>query len=197
MCSRKVLIFLVVCLLVSIQSLYYFLVATNKDARELFLDATFSLRVNFSIPNKTLPMCSSVLAVNSTNYTVTVRETLFTSEELVAKHPTVQQGGHWSPKECRSDQHVAIIACHRHREKHLKIFLNNIHSFLQEQNLFYTLFVVNQYEPKQFNRATLFNVGFIEALKLYPFDCFIFHDVDLLPLDRRNIYKCTDRPRHM
>jgi len=48
-----------------------------------------------------------------------------------------------------------------------------------------------------FNRAMLMNVGFIEALKLYSYDCFIFHDVDLIPEDDRNLYTCSEQPRHM
>ncbi|GLG94437.1 Beta-1,4-galactosyltransferase [Gryllus bimaculatus] len=48
-----------------------------------------------------------------------------------------------------------------------------------------------------FNRAMLMNVGFVEALKLYDFQCFIFHDVDLLPEDDRNLYTCPEQPRHM
>ena len=49
-----------------------------------------------------------------------------------------------------------------------------------------------------FNRAGLFNVGFVEALKLHKdFDCFIFSDVDLLPEDDRNYYGCPTSPRHM
>jgi hypothetical protein len=43
----------------------------------------------------------------------------------------------------------------------------------------------------------LMNVGFVEALKLYNYDCFIFHDVDLLPEDDRNLYTCPEQPRHM
>lgn len=43
----------------------------------------------------------------------------------------------------------------------------------------------------------LFNVGFLEALKLRDFDCFIFHDVDLIPEDDRNFYTCPEQPRHM
>lgn len=49
----------------------------------------------------------------------------------------------------------------------------------------------------QFNRAMLMNVGYVEALKEQTFDCFIFHDVDLLPEDDRNLYTCPEQPRHM
>lgn len=41
------------------------------------------------------------------------------------------------------------------------------------------------------------NVGYVEALKEKNFDCFIFHDVDLLPEDDRNLYTCPEQPRHM
>ena len=29
------------------------------------------------------------------------------------------------------------------------------------------------------------NIGFVEALKMYDFECFVFHDVDLVPEDDR------------
>ena len=48
-----------------------------------------------------------------------------------------------------------------------------------------------------FNRASLFNIGFIEALKEDDWDCFIFHDVDLVPENDKNVYKCYEFPRHM
>lgn len=42
------------------------------------------------------------------------------------------------------------------------------------------------------------NVGYKEAIKdTDKWDCFIFHDVDLLPEDDRNIYSCPETPRHM
>ena len=41
------------------------------------------------------------------------------------------------------------------------------------------------------------NAAFKEAWKIADFDCFIFHDVDLIPEDDRNMYTCPDQPRHM
>ncbi|MGH0152889.1 UNVERIFIED_CONTAM: hypothetical protein FKN15_023665 [Acipenser sinensis] len=48
-----------------------------------------------------------------------------------------------------------------------------------------------------FNRAKLMNVGYAESLKEYDYDCFVFSDVDLIPMDDRNIYKCFSQPRHL
>ena len=48
-----------------------------------------------------------------------------------------------------------------------------------------------------FNRAMLFNIGYKEALKIRDFNCFVFHDVDLIPEDDRNYYGCAPRPRHL
>ena len=49
----------------------------------------------------------------------------------------------------------------------------------------------------KFNRGKLFNAGFLEALQEEDWQCFIFHDVDLLPEDARNMYTCPTQPRHM
>ncbi|KAA0199064.1 hypothetical protein HAZT_HAZT008840 [Hyalella azteca] len=50
---------------------------------------------------------------------------------------------------------------------------------------------------REFNRATLLNIGALESMKLYPYDCFIFHDIDLLPEDDRNLYACREQPLHL
>lgn len=79
---------------------------------------------------------------------------------------------------------------------HLRILLHNLHSVLQKQQLDYAIFIVEQVANQTFNRAKLMNVGFVEANKLYNWQCYVFHDVDLLPEDDRNIYSCPDQPRH-
>ena len=54
-----------------------------------------------------------------------------------------------------------------------------------------------QYGEHTFNKARIMNIAFVEALKQYAFQCFVFHDVDLIPEDDRNMYSCPQQPRHM
>merc|ERR1719479_427048 len=73
-----------------------------------------------------------------------------------------------------------------------------MHSFLPRQQIDYTIFIVEQQGKGALNKAMLMNIGAAEALKSYHYQCFIFHDVDLLPEDDRNLYTCPwSQPRHM
>ncbi len=111
--------------------------------------------------------------------------------------PQIEIGGRFQPQECIARHKVAIIIPYRDREEHLKIFLRNIHPMLERQQLDYGIYVVEQFGNKSFNRAKLMNVGFLESRKLYDYQCFIFHDIDLIPEDDRNLYTCSEQPRHM
>ncbi|CAG0897996.1 unnamed protein product [Darwinula stevensoni] len=109
----------------------------------------------------------------------------------------VSPGGIGKPQHCKSHFDVAIIVPYRNRSEQLTLFSYYIHRLLVTQEIEHHLFVVEQANEQPFNRAKLLNVGFQEASKLKDFHCFIFHDVDLIPLNEGNIYACTRRPRHM
>ncbi|XP_026198305.1 DP-Gal:betaGlcNAc beta 1,4- galactosyltransferase, polypeptide 1, like [Anabas testudineus] len=118
-------------------------------------------------------------------------------EQIKKENPGVQPGGRFKPKDCEALQKVAIIIPFRKRDEHLKYWLYYLHPILQRQQLDYGVYVINQDGDEIFNRAKLLNVGFEEALKEYDYNCFVFSDVDLIPMDDRNTYKCYSQPRHL
>ncbi|CAL8358021.1 unnamed protein product [Merluccius merluccius] len=118
-------------------------------------------------------------------------------EEVVKENPGVGPGGRHRPKDCIAQQKVAIIIPFRKREEHLKFWLYYLHPILQRQQLDYGVYIINQDGTETFNRAKLLNVGYMEALKDYDYGCFVFSDVDLIPMDDRNTYKCFEQPRHL
>lgn len=118
--------------------------------------------------------------------------------KLVEKqNPNVELGGRYSPKDCISPHKVAIVIPFRNRQEHLKYWLYYLHPILQRQQLDYGIYVINQAGEFMFNRAKLLNIGFQEALKDYDYNCFVFSDVDLIPMDDRNTYRCFQQPRHI
>ncbi|XP_028272387.1 beta-1,4-galactosyltransferase 1 [Parambassis ranga] len=120
-----------------------------------------------------------------------------TLEQIKKENPHVRPGGRFRPKDCKALQKVAIIIPFRKRDEHLKYWLYYLHPILQRQQLDYGVYVINQDGDATFNRAKLLNVGYMEALKEYDYDCFVFSDVDLVPMDDRNTYKCFSQPRHL
>ncbi|XP_033838500.2 beta-1,4-galactosyltransferase 2 [Periophthalmus magnuspinnatus] len=119
-----------------------------------------------------------------------------TMERVQKENPNVTDGGRYTPPDCRPRWKVAIIIPFRHRENHLKYWLHYLHPILRRQRIDYGIYIINQLGEDTFNRAKLLNVGYSEALKDAEYDCFIFSDVDLIPMDDRNLYHCYDQPRH-
>ncbi|XP_068829793.1 beta-1,4-galactosyltransferase 1 isoform X2 [Capricornis sumatraensis] len=113
------------------------------------------------------------------------------------QNPKVKLGGRYSPIDCISPHKVAIIIPFRNRQEHLKYWLYYLHPILQRQQLDYGIYVINQAGESMFNRAKLLNVGFKEALKDYDYNCFVFSDVDLIPMNDHNTYRCFSQPRHI
>ncbi|XP_014669303.1 PREDICTED: beta-1,4-galactosyltransferase 4-like [Priapulus caudatus] len=109
----------------------------------------------------------------------------------------VEPGGRWRPDDCAARHRVAIILPYRARDANLRVFLDYMHPFLQRQQLDYGIYVVEQDGDDPFNRAKLLNVGYAEAIKDYDWQCFVFHDVDLLPEDDRLTYASPGQPVHL
>nr|CAD2163584.1 unnamed protein product [Meloidogyne enterolobii] len=117
-------------------------------------------------------------------------------EEIEEEYKDLWPGGHWRPKECKSRQKVAIVVPYRNREPHLRTFLHNIHRFLQKQQLDYAIFVVEQIGDFAFNKGRLTNIGVLEAIRVYPFDCIVFNDVDTYPENDNLLYRCSTDPKY-
>ncbi|XP_018495191.1 beta-1,4-galactosyltransferase 2-like [Galendromus occidentalis] len=110
----------------------------------------------------------------------------------------IQPGGWWSPSSCTSRHRVAIVIPFRDRAEHLSLLLQHLHPILQRQLLDYKVFVVEQFGNDTFNKGVLLNAGAREALQdSKDYECLVFHDVDLIPEDDRNLYSCPTLPRHM
>ncbi|XP_075215117.1 beta-1,4-galactosyltransferase 4-like [Lycorma delicatula] len=114
----------------------------------------------------------------------------------------VEMGGKWSPPECSARHSIAIVIPYRDRWEQLLTLLYHLHPLLQRQQLKYRIFLVEQVGNDTFNKGVLMNAGFLTALKYNPapgviYHCFVFHDVDMIPEDDRNMYSCPQQPRHM
>lgn len=110
----------------------------------------------------------------------------------------IKHGGHFKPAGCEPKQKVAIIVPYRDKQEHLEKFLLYMHQFLPDQLIDYTIFVIEQADQRDFNRMKLLNIGVSKVIEFQPeICCFIFHEVDLMPLDQRNLYMCSALPRHL
>ncbi|KAI8520898.1 lactose synthase [Branchiostoma belcheri] len=118
-------------------------------------------------------------------------------KKTTGENPDVRLGGKWRPPNCTARHKVAIVIPFRDRETHLQVLLKHLHPILQRQQLDYGVYVVEQYGNGTFNKATLMNIAYVFALSEDDYRCFIFHDVDLLSEDDRNLYTCADQPKHL
>ncbi|XP_023930439.1 beta-1,4-N-acetylgalactosaminyltransferase bre-4-like [Lingula anatina] len=108
-------------------------------------------------------------------------------------------GGHWSPRDCAARSRVIIIIPYRDRLAHLTRWLHHYHPIFQRQLLEYRIVVTEQYGTGTFNKGRIMNAAFLECRKAFQFDCVIFHDVDMLLENDRNMYVCGNdtTPKHL
>lgn len=88
---------------------------------------------------------------------------------------------------------LAVIVPYRDREDHLYKFLPHILHYLNVKQIDHRIYVIQQSCGRPFNRGRLLNVGFIEAD--HECDYFVFHDVDMLPIDVD--YSYEENPTHL
>lgn len=109
----------------------------------------------------------------------------------------LREKGHYTPPDCIPKDRTAIVIPCRNRWTHLRILLNHLIPVLIRQQLDFTLFVIESDQASHFNKGILLNAAYLEALKYDNYTCFVFQDVDLLPLNDRNLYRCGPQPRHL
>lgn len=167
---------------------------SNKTAAyEATSIANSSLVNNFTSCPIIPPNLGTRIGINKTAFSIEKIEQFPFIEKLA-----IEPGGFGKPKTCRANYRVAIVVPYRDRLENLELFLAHMHPFLSKQQLEYGIYITEPVKKITFNRGLLMNIGYKEALKdSKKWDCFVFHDVDLLPEDERNIYSCPETPRHM
>lgn len=128
-----------------------------------------------------------------------LKEISYEEAEKQLKNQSIRLGGQWTPPACKPRHKVAIIVAYRNRAADLNVFLLHMHTFLSKQLIEYGIYIIEPEQKLVFNRGLLLNIGFVESLKMTnnKWDCFVFHDADLLPEKLENIYSCPSTPRHL
>ncbi|CAF1377236.1 unnamed protein product, partial [Didymodactylos carnosus] len=117
--------------------------------------------------------------------------------DIEMNYSNIRSGGSWAPPNLNFSLEVAIIIPYRDRLEQLTILLYYLHPILQRQELDYKIYVSEQTGNDTYNKGISMNAAFIYASSEYDFQCYVFHDVDLIPEDDRNMYSCPLFPRHM
>ncbi|XP_063814955.1 beta-1,4-galactosyltransferase 5 [Pseudophryne corroboree] len=153
-----------------------------------FLPEDFTYLPHLQCPER-LPSMKGPIDVNTSEVRMSDVHQLFAKD-------AIRMGGHWKPTDCIPRWKVAILIPFRNRHEHLPLLFKHLIPMLQRQRLQFAFYVIEQAGSQPFNRAMLFNVGFMEAMKDLDWDCLIFHDIDHIPENDRNYYGCQNMPRH-
>jgi hypothetical protein len=89
---------------------------------------------------------------------------------------------------------LIVVVPYRNRKENLKAFLPNITKHLEGFNLDFGIMIVEQTDRKPINRGALHNIGFLENQS---YDYFVFHDVDMVPINKDCQYDFPIKPTHI
>lgn len=131
-----------------------------------------------------LPSMKGLIDTNMTEISMEEKEIKFFDMEF---------GGHCKPKDYIPDWKVAIPIPFRKCHEHLPtLFQHLIPIGGKRQKLQFDFYIIEQSGSQPFNRAMLFNIGFLEAMKDLDWESLIFHDVDHIPENDRNYDNWAD-----
>ena len=119
-------------------------------------------------------------------------------QNLTAKFSSFMNEGGWlAPADCKVTAHVAFIISVRDREHHIPVLLRQLIPILKRQSQHFRVFLIEQSRNYTFNKGKLHNIGFKEASGYFPYTCFVFHDVDLIPENDNIHFSCEQSPAHL
>jgi hypothetical protein len=182
----------------------YILYENFTSYKFFYKEQSLTINFDFNFSNRHKPCILDL--TNQTDYVNQLDKQVYRFDEIEAKLKKIKisrAGISYASKlhNCSSNYNVALIVPYRNRLDSLKIFLNNIHVYLSEQKVNYGIYLIEPLSNLTFNRGLLMNIGYEQVIKHekdlgIKWNCFIFHDVDLLPEDKRAIYMCDDLPTH-
>lgn len=92
-----------------------------------------------------------------------------------------------------NDNKLIVIIPVRDREHQLKEYLNHMIPIFKDQNIDYKIYIVEQSANKDFNKAKINNIGFLESIKDgNNIERYLFNDVDNYPIDKNTIQYKTN-----
>ena len=90
---------------------------------------------------------------------------------------------------------LAIIVPYRDRRDELDIFIPHMINFLNNKQIDYIIYIIEQFDNKPFNYGKLCNVGVSETIEFADYYC--FHDIDVLPLNDDADYSYKEIPAQL
>jgi len=90
---------------------------------------------------------------------------------------------------------LAIVVPYRDRRDELDVFLPHMISFLNNKQIEYIIYIIEQFDDKPFNYGKLCNIGVSETIEFADYYC--FHDIDVLPLNDDADYSYKEVPTQL